>query len=70
MIQSAKQCLKSFFVPLPLIVAMMLPRAVLPRVTIGALLRGGWTKLMLLAFVNLFIALLVVSLGIYSIGGI
>ena len=58
--------LKTFVV----MVAMMLPRAVLPRVTIGALLRGGWTKLMLLAFVNLFIALLVVSLGIYSIGGI
>jgi NADH-quinone oxidoreductase subunit H len=50
--------------------AMMLPRAVLPRITIGALLRGGWTKLMLLAFLNLFIALLVVSLGLYTIGGV
>jgi len=51
-------------------VAMMLPRAVLPRVRIDVLLRGGWTKLMLLAFVNLFVALLVVSLGLYTIGGV
>jgi NADH-quinone oxidoreductase subunit H len=49
---------------------MMLPRAILPRVRIDVLLRGGWTKLMFLAFLNLFIALLVVSLGIYTIGGI
>ncbi len=51
-------------------VAMMLPRAILPRVRIDVLLRGGWTKLMLLSFLNLFIALLVVSLGLYTIGGI
>jgi NADH-quinone oxidoreductase subunit H len=51
-------------------VAMMLPRAILPRVRIDVLLRGGWTRLMLLAFLNLFIALLVVSLGLYTIGGI
>ena len=51
-------------------VAMMLPRAVLPRVRIDVLLRGGWTKLMILAFLNLFIALLVLSLGLYTIGGI
>ena len=50
--------------------AMMLPRAILPRVRIDVLLRGGWTKLMLLSFLNLFIALLVVSLGLYTIGGI
>jgi len=51
-------------------VAMMLPRAILPRVRIDVLLRGGWTKLMLLSFLNLFIALLVVSLGLFTIGGI
>jgi len=49
---------------------MMLPRAILPRVRIDVLLRGGWTKLMLLAFLNLFIALLVISLGLYTIGGV
>jgi NADH-quinone oxidoreductase subunit H len=58
--------LKTFVV----MVAMMLPRAVLPRVRIDVLLRGGWTKLMFLAFLNLFIALLVLSLGLYTIGGI
>ena len=51
-------------------IAMILPRAVLPRVRIDVLLRGGWSKLMFLAFLNLFIALLVVSLGLYTIGGI
>jgi len=51
-------------------VAMMVPRAVLPRVRIDVLLRGGWTKLMVMAFLNLFIALLVLSLGLYTIGGL
>jgi NADH-quinone oxidoreductase subunit H len=51
-------------------VAMMLPRAVLPRVRIDVLLKGGWSKLMFLAFLNLFIALLVLSLGLYTIGGL
>ena len=58
--------LKTFFVML----AMMLPRAVMPRVRVDILLRGGWTRLMLLAFVNLFIALLVLSLGLYHTGGL
>jgi len=58
--------IKTFVVML----AMMLPRAVLPRVRIDVLLRGGWTKLMFLSFLNLFIALLVLSLGLYHIGGI
>ncbi len=58
--------IKTFIV----MVAMMLPRAILPRVRIDVLLRGGWTKLMLLAFLNLFVALFVVSLGLFQIGGI
>lgn len=49
---------------------MMLPRAVLPRVRIDTLLRGGWSRLMLFAFLNLFMALLVVSLGLYHLGGL
>ncbi len=49
---------------------MMLPRGVLPRVRIDTLLRSGWTKLMVLSFVNLFMALLIVSLGIYRMGGL
>lgn len=58
--------LKTFLVML----TMMLPRAVMPRVRVDILLRGGWTKLMLLAFANLFMALLLVSLGLYHIGGL
>lgn len=57
--------LKTFIVML----VMMLPRAVLPRVRLDVLLRGGWTKLMVMAFLNILIALLVVSLGLYTIGG-
>ena len=58
--------IKTFFVML----AMMIPRGVMPRVTIDTLLRGGWSKLMLLTFLNLFIALLIVSFGLYRIGGV
>ncbi|MDG6926520.1 MAG: NADH-quinone oxidoreductase subunit NuoH [Nitrososphaerota archaeon] len=58
--------LKTFLVML----VMMLPRAVMPRVRIDTLLRGGWTKLMVLTFVNLFLALLIVSLGLYHAGGL
>jgi NADH-quinone oxidoreductase subunit H len=58
--------LKTFIV----MVMMMLPRAVLPRVRIDVLLKGGWSKLMFLAFLNLFIALLVLALGLYTIGGL
>lgn len=53
--------LKTFLV----MVVMMLPRAVMPRVRIDTLLRGGWSRLMLLAFANLFIAVLILSLGVY-----
>ncbi|MDG6914970.1 MAG: NADH-quinone oxidoreductase subunit H, partial [Nitrososphaerota archaeon] len=56
---------KTFLVML----AMMLPRAVLPRVRIDVLLRGGWTKLMIMAFLNVLVALLVVSAGLYTVGG-
>jgi NADH-quinone oxidoreductase subunit H len=58
--------LKTFVVML----AMMLPRAVLPRIRIDLLLRGGWTRLMVLSFVNLFMALLLVSFGLFHIGGL
>jgi NADH-quinone oxidoreductase subunit H len=58
--------LKTFLVML----AMMLPRAVMPRVRIDILLRSGWTRLMLLSFASLFMALVIVSLGLYHIGGV
>jgi NADH-quinone oxidoreductase subunit H len=58
--------LKTFFV----MIAMMVPRAVMPRVTIATLLRGGWTRLMFLTFLNLFVAMIIVSLGLYHVGGV
>jgi NADH:ubiquinone oxidoreductase subunit H len=42
----------------------------MPRVTIATLLRGGWTRLMFLTFLNLFVAMIIVSLGLYHVGGI
>jgi NADH-quinone oxidoreductase subunit H len=43
---------------------MMLPRSVLPRVRIDLLLRAGWVKLLVLAFANIFLAMVIVSLGV------
>lgn len=57
---------KTFIVML----TMMLVRAVLPRVRIDVLLQGGWTKLMVMSFASLLMALLVLALGLYTIGGI
>lgn len=42
----------------------MLPRAVVGRVRIDVLLRTGWVKLMFLTFLNIFIAMVLVSLGV------
>ena len=43
---------------------MMLPRSILPRVRIDLLLRAGWVKLLVLAFANLFLTMAIVSLGV------
>ncbi len=43
---------------------MMLPRSILPRVRIDLLLRAGWVKLLVLAFANIFLTMLIVSLGV------
>jgi NADH-quinone oxidoreductase subunit H len=45
-------------------IAMMLPRSIAPRIRIDLLLRAGWVKLLILAFINLFIALLIVAGGL------
>lgn len=42
----------------------MLPRAVMGRIRIDVLLRTGWVKLMFLTFLNIFIAMVLVSLGV------
>ena len=51
-------------------IVMMIPRSVLPRTRIDLLLRGGWSRLMIFAFANIFIAMLLLSLGIVHGGGI
>ncbi len=49
---------------------ILLPRGVFPRVRIDLLLKIGWYKLIVLAFVNIFIALALVYGGIIGPGGI
>jgi NADH-quinone oxidoreductase subunit H len=44
--------------------AMMIPRSVVPRVRIDQLLRAGWVKLLALSFANIFLTMLIVSLGL------
>ncbi|MDE1853221.1 MAG: NADH-quinone oxidoreductase subunit NuoH [Thaumarchaeota archaeon] len=43
---------------------MMLPRSIMPRLRIDMLLRAGWVKLLALSFANIFITMIIVSLGV------
>jgi len=45
-------------------IMLMLPRAIMPRLRIDMLLRAGWVKLLALAFANIFIAMIIISLGV------
>ncbi len=45
-------------------VVMMLPRSVMPRTRLDILIRAGWVKLLALSFANLFLTMVVVSLGL------
>lgn len=45
-------------------VFLMLPRSIMPRLRIDMLLRAGWVKLLLLSFANLFMAMVLISLGV------
>jgi NADH-quinone oxidoreductase subunit H len=47
---------------------MMLPRGFAPRVRLDMLIRTGWVKLLALAFANLFLTMVIVSLGIVHLG--
>ncbi|HXW37961.1 MAG TPA: NADH-quinone oxidoreductase subunit NuoH [Nitrososphaerales archaeon] len=53
--------LKTFVV----MVAMMLPRSILPRIRIDMMLRTGWAKLLALSFANIFITMLLLGLGVH-----
>ncbi len=45
-------------------ILMMLPRSIMPRLRIDMLLRAGWVKLLALAFANIFITMVIISAGI------
>ncbi|MDA4126578.1 MAG: NADH-quinone oxidoreductase subunit NuoH [Thaumarchaeota archaeon] len=43
---------------------MMLPRSIMPRLRIDMLLRAGWVKLLALSFANIFLTMVIVALGV------
>ena len=45
-------------------VMLMLPRAIMPRIRIDMMLRTGWIILLALAFANIFLTMVLVSLGV------
>ncbi|HEY7110214.1 MAG TPA: complex I subunit 1 family protein [Nitrososphaeraceae archaeon] len=52
------------------IMLLLLPRGINPRIRIDILLHTGWYKLIVLAFINIFVALALVYGGIVGPGGI
>jgi NADH-quinone oxidoreductase subunit H len=46
------------------LLVMMLPRSILPRVRIDLLLRAGWVRLLALSFLNIFLTMVIVSSGV------
>ena len=53
-----------------IIMLMLLPRGINPRIRIDILLHTGWYKLIVLAFINMFIALALIYGGILGPGGL
>jgi NADH-quinone oxidoreductase subunit H len=53
-----------------IIMLMLLPRGINPRIRIDILLHTGWYKLIVLTFVNMFIALALIYGGILGPGGL
>jgi len=45
-------------------ILMMLPRSIMPRLRIDMLLRAGWVKLLALSFANIFLTMIIVALGV------
>ena len=45
-------------------ILLMLPRSIMPRLRIDMLLRAGWVKLLALAFANIFITMIIISAGV------
>src|SRR6187200_1286126 len=55
---------------LGMIMLILLPRGINPRIRIDILLHTGWYKLIVLAFINIFVALSLVYGGIMGPGGL
>jgi NADH-quinone oxidoreductase subunit H len=55
---------------LGMIMLILLPRGINPRIRIDILLHTGWYKLIVLAFINIFVALSLVYAGILGPGGL
>ena len=53
-----------------MIMLMLLPRGISPRIRIDILLHTGWYKLIVLSFINIFIALALVYSGVFGPEGI
>ena len=53
-----------------MIMLMLLPRGISPRIRIDILLHTGWYKLIVLSFINIFIALALVYGGVFGPEGI
>lgn len=53
-----------------IIMLMLLPRGISPRIRIDILLHTGWYKLIVLSFINIFIALALVYGGVFGPEGI
>src|SRR6188472_1426116 len=53
-----------------IIMLMLLPRGINPRIRIDILLHTGWYKLIVLSFINMFIALALVYGGVFGPGGV
>jgi NADH-quinone oxidoreductase subunit H len=53
-----------------IIMLMLLPRGISPRIRIDILLHTGWYKLIVLAFINMFIALALIYGGVLGPGGL
>lgn len=45
-------------------VMLMLPRSIMPRLRIDMLLRAGWVKLLAISFANIFLTMVIVSMGL------
>jgi NADH-quinone oxidoreductase subunit H len=52
------------------IMLMLLPRGISPRIRIDILLHTGWYKLIVMAFINIFVALALIYGGVLGPGGL